>query len=113
MTIYGDGTQTRSFCYVSDMVAGLRAVMDAPPDAAKGEIFNVGNPDERQVRVFAEIIRGLCDSQSEIEYRPALQDDPARRCPDITRISTMLGWRPRVSLEEGMARTTEWFRTQL
>jgi len=113
MTIYGDGSQTRSFCYVSDMVAGLRAVMDAPTEAAKGKIFNVGNPDERQVSAFAAIIRNLCDSQSEIEYRPALQDDPARRCPDITRISTTLGWRPVVPLEDGMARTIEWFRTQI
>ena len=113
MTIYGDGTQTRSFCYVSDMVAGLRAVMDAPADLAKGKIFNVGNPDERQVRVFAEVIRDLCRSSSEIEYRPPLQDDPARRCPDITRISTLLGWRPVVPLEDGMARTIEWFRSQI
>ncbi len=113
MTIYGDGSQTRSFCYVSDMVAGLRAVMDAPPEAAKGKIFNVGNPDERQVRAFAELIRIICESNSEIEYRPALQDDPARRCPDISRISATLGWRPVVPLEKGMARTIEWFRSQI
>ncbi|HUP27120.1 MAG TPA: UDP-glucuronic acid decarboxylase family protein [Chloroflexia bacterium] len=112
MTIYGDGMQTRSFCYVSDMVAGLRAVMDAPPEV-RGTVFNVGNPDEREVRDMAEIVRDLCGSQSQIEHRPALQDDPARRCPDITRISTMLGWQPKVPLEEGMARTIEWFRTQI
>jgi len=111
ITIYGDGTQTRSFCYVSDMVAGLIAVMFGPPET-RGMIFNVGNPDERPVRVFAEVIRDLCDSQSPIEYRPALEDDPSRRCPDITRVSTMLGWQPRVPLEEGMSRTIEWFRTQ-
>ncbi|MEO6457028.1 MAG: UDP-glucuronic acid decarboxylase family protein [Chloroflexia bacterium] len=113
MTIYGDGSQTRSFCYVSDMVSGLRAVMDAQPEVARGKIFNVGNPDERQVRAFAELIRIISESNSEIEYRPALQDDPARRCPDISRISATLGWRPVVSLVEGMARTIEWFRTQI
>lgn len=112
ITIYGDGTQTRSFCYVSDMVAGLQAVMFAPPET-RGMIFNVGNPDERPVRVFAEVIRDLCGSQSAIEYRPALQDDPTRRCPDITRVNTMLGWQPSVHLEEGMSRTITWFRTQV
>ena len=112
ITIYGDGSQTRSFCYVSDMVAGLIAVMFGPPDT-RGMIFNIGNPDERPVRVFAEVIRDLCGSQSPIEYHPALQDHPARRCPDITRVNTMLGWQPRVPLEEGMSQTIAWFRTQI
>ena len=112
ITIYGDGSQTRSYCYVSDMVAGLMAVMFAGPEAT-GTIFNVGNPDERTIKAFAEIIRDLCGSSSEIKYLPALRDDPTRRCPDITRISTTLGWQPTVSLEEGLRQTIEWFRTQV
>lgn len=110
LTVYGEGKQTRSYCYVSDMVAGLMAVMAAPADKARGVIFNVGNPDEREILAFAEIIRDLCGSRSEIEYRPALQDDPARRCPDITRIKTTLGWEPKVGLEEGLKKTIGWFR---
>jgi nucleoside-diphosphate-sugar epimerase len=112
LTIYGDGSQTRSYCYVSDMVNGLIAVMFAPPETL-GMIFNVGNPDERTIKDFAEIIGHLCGSSSAIQYLPALQDDPARRCPDITRITTTLGWRPTVPLEEGLPATIEWFRAQV
>jgi len=110
LTLYGDGSQTRSYCYVSDMVAGLMAVMFAPHET-RGMVFNVGNPDERTIKDFAEIIRDLCGSISQIEYLPALQDDPARRCPDITRVSTTLGWRPTVPLEQGLRETIAWFRT--
>ncbi|MDQ6695532.1 MAG: SDR family oxidoreductase [Chloroflexota bacterium] len=112
ITVYGDGTQTRSYCYVSDMVSGLMTVMFAPAET-RGLIFNVGNPDEREIKAFAEIIRDLCGSQSGIEHRPALQDDPARRCPDITRVSTTLGWQPKVPLEEGLKETVAWFRKRL
>ena len=112
ITIYGDGKQTRSYCYVSDMVAGLRAVMFAP-DETRGMIFNVGNPDEREIGVFATLIRDMCGSQASVKHLPALQDDPARRCPDITRVKTLLGWEPVVPLEEGLPRTIEWFRTQV
>lgn len=112
ITIYGDGSQTRSYCYVSDMVAGLIAVMFAPPET-RGTVFNVGNPDERTIKNFAEIIRDLCNSQSEIKYLPSLQDDPTRRCPDTTRIRTTLGWQAVVPLEQGLPATIEWFRTQV
>jgi dTDP-glucose 4,6-dehydratase/UDP-glucuronate decarboxylase len=112
LTVYGKGNQTRSYCYVSDMVAGLRAVMFAPPET-RGMVFNVGNPDEREILAFAEIIRDLCGSGSRIEYLPALQDDPARRCPDISRVKGMLGWEPKVSLEEGLRKTIAWFRMAL
>jgi UDP-glucuronate decarboxylase len=112
ITIYGNGKQTRSYCYVDDMVSGLKAVMFAPPET-RGMVFNVGNPDEREIEVFATIIRDLCNSEAPIEHLPPLQDDPARRCPDITRISTMMGWEPRVSLEEGLEKTIAWFRTRL
>ena len=110
LTVYGDGSQTRSYCYIDDMVSGLMAVMFAPPDT-RGMVFNVGNPDERRILEFAHIIRELCGSSSEIKFCPALQDDPARRCPDITRISNMLGWQPRVPLREGLIRTINWFKT--
>jgi nucleoside-diphosphate-sugar epimerase len=112
LTIYGDGSQTRSYCYVSDMVAGLIAVMFAPPET-RGMIFNVGNPDERTIKDFAETIRDLCGSASTIDYLPALQDDPSRRCPDITRVTKALGWQPTVPLEKGLPATIEWFRTQV
>lgn len=112
LTIYGDGTQTRSYCYVSDMVAGLIAVMFGPPET-RGLVFNVGNPDERGIEVFALIIRDLCGSNAPIRHMPALQDDPSRRCPDITRVRTMIGWEPKVGLEEGLRLTIPWFRTRL
>ncbi|MDQ5823981.1 MAG: SDR family oxidoreductase [Chloroflexota bacterium] len=112
LTLYGDGSQTRSYCYVSDMVAGLIAVMFAPPET-RGMVFNVGNPDEREIRNLAEVIRDACESTSEIVYRPALQDDPVRRCPDITRVSTTLGWQPTVTLQEGLSKTIPWFRERL
>jgi nucleoside-diphosphate-sugar epimerase len=112
ITIYGDGTQTRSYCYVSDMVSGLMAVMFAPPET-RGMVFNVGNPDERTILEFANLIRKMCDSQAPVKYLPALQDDPARRCPDITRVQTLLGWQPRVALEEGLPRTIDWFNKVL
>ena len=111
LTIYGNGRQTRSFCYVADMVEGLMAVMRGPRDIACGRVYNVGNPDERTIIEFARIVKALTGSPSPIEYRPALTEDPARRCPDITRIRTELGWTPRVGLEEGLSRTITWFRT--
>lgn len=112
ITIYGDGKQTRSYCYVEDMVSGLMAVMFAAPET-RGTVFNVGNPDEREIEAFATIIRDLCGSQAPIKYLPPLQDDPSRRCPDITRIRTVLGWEPRVSLERGLPKTIAWFREAL
>lgn len=111
ITIYGDGTQTRSFCYVEDMVAGLRAVMDAPREVASGRVYNVGNADERTILDFARIVKAVTGSDAPIEHRPALVEDPARRCPDLTRIRTEIGWEPRVPLEEGLRRTVAWFRT--
>jgi nucleoside-diphosphate-sugar epimerase len=112
LTVYGNGQQTRSYCYVSDMVAGLIAVMFHEGEV-KGRIYNVGNPDERTILDFALVIRDLCTSQSPIEYKPPLQDDPARRCPDITRIRTEIGWEPQVRLEEGLPTTIEWFKTAI
>jgi nucleoside-diphosphate-sugar epimerase len=112
LTVYGDGSQTRSLCYVSDLVDGLTRVMQAPE--ATGRVYNVGNPDERTVLEFAQIIRSVAGSRSEIEFREFISaDDPQRRCPDITRIRSELGWEPRIGLEDGIFQTISWFRTRL
>ncbi len=109
MTVYGDGAQTRSLCYVEDLVEGILAVMFA--DGLQGEVTNLGNPEEHTVLEYAHLIRRLCRSNSSIEFRPLPQDDPTKRCPDITKARTRLGWEPRVGLEEGLRRTIEWFES--
>lgn len=108
ITVYGDGSQTRSLCYVSDLVEGILAAMFR--EGTRGQVINLGNPLENTVLEYAHLIRDMCNSQSEIEFKPLPQDDPTRRCPDITRARTLLGWEPRVGLAEGLGRTIEWFR---
>ncbi len=107
MTVYGDGAQTRSLCYVEDLVEGILAVMFG--DGLQGEVTNLGNPEEHTVLEYAHLIRRLCRSSSSIEFRPLPQDDPTKRCPDITKARTRLGWEPRVGLDEGLRLTIEWF----
>jgi len=106
VTIFGDGSQTRSFCYVSDMVDGLYRLMLSEERYP----VNLGNPDEMTIREFAEYICRLTGTRSEIVSMPLPEDDPRRRRPDITRAKEVLGWEPRVSLEEGLKRTIEYFR---
>ena len=106
LTVYGDGSQTRSLCFVSDLVAGLAALGDA---SVTGPI-NLGNPDERTVLEIAETILALTGSSSEIVHRPLPTDDPTRRCPDITRAIDQLGWRPSISTEDGLNVTIDHFR---
>lgn len=106
MTVNGSGRQTRSLCYVDDTVAALVAL--GRSDCAGP--FNIGNPDELTVLRVAELIRGMAGSQSPIEFRPAVPDDPQRRCPDIASARTQLGWRPRVPHQQGLVRTVAWFR---
>ncbi len=108
ITIYGNGSQTRSFCYVSDMVRGLMAAMDCP--AAAGEVINLGNPEEHTILEFAEIIAARVGSEAGIVYRPLPIDDPSRRQPDIGKAMALLGWEPAVDLSDGLARTIDWFR---
>jgi len=108
ITIYGDGSQTRSFCYVDDLVEGLMRLSDT--DGLAGEVVNLGNPIETTVRELATRIVALAGSSSEILYKPKPADDPSRRCPDITKARQLLGWSPQVSLDEGLSRTIEWFR---
>jgi UDP-glucuronate decarboxylase len=109
LTVYGDGQQTRSFCFVDDTVEGLWRLMDADVEGP----LNIGNPIERSVLELAEHVLRLTGSKSRLERRPLPADDPHRRCPDISRARHHLGWEPRVSLDEGLARTIDYFRRQL
>ena len=108
ITIYGDGSQTRSFCYVSDLVVGLEAMMHTP-NRVTGPV-NLGNPGEFTVRELAETIIRLTGSKSQIVYKPLPQDDPVRRKPDISLAGELLGWTPKIALEEGLKKTIEYFR---
>ncbi|WP_419730535.1 UDP-glucuronic acid decarboxylase family protein [Lichenicola sp.] len=107
ITLYGDGGQTRAFCYVSDLIEGFVRMMDSDEDIT-GPI-NLGNPHEIPVRELAERILKLTGSRSRITYRPLPQDDPMQRCPDITRARNLLGWEPRVDLEDGLVRSIDYF----
>jgi Nucleoside-diphosphate-sugar epimerases len=111
ITLYGDGSQTRSFCFVDDMIEGLLRLMASPAEIT-GPI-NLGNPTELSMRQLAEHIRELTGSRSEFVYRPLPQDDPTQRQPDITRARELLGWEPRVSLEEGLKQTILYFEDLL
>jgi UDP-glucuronate decarboxylase len=107
VTIYGDGSQTRAFCYVDDLIDGFVRMMAADDDVT-GPI-NLGNPVEMPVIALAERIISLTGSRSRIVHRPLPQDDPIQRCPDIARARQLLGWEPRVSLNEGLLRTVAYF----
>lgn len=107
ITIYGDGSQTRSFCYVSDLVAGLALLGETPN--IDGEIINLGNPVEKTVSEIAEMIKTMTQSSSPIIHEPIGADDPKKRKPDITKATARLGWEPRVSLAEGLAKTIAYF----
>lgn len=106
VTVFGDGSQTRSFCYVSDMVEGLYRLMLSD----ERQPVNLGNPNEMTILEFAEYIRRLTGTSSPIETRPLPEDDPRRRRPDISKARNVLGWEPRVSLEDGLRKTIEYFR---
>ncbi|MBC2900037.1 UDP-glucuronic acid decarboxylase family protein [Streptomyces cupreus] len=108
LTVFGDGSQTRSFCYVDDMVRGLLAMIDSDLPGP----FNLGNPTERTVRELAELVLSITGSGSELRFLPLPADDPARRRPVITRAHQGLGWHPRVPLEEGLRHTVDWFLSQ-
>ena len=110
LTIYGDGSQTRSFCFASDLVSGILALLLAAPSDEMNTPFNIGNPEERTVRDLASKVLALTGSSSPIVGRDLPQDDPHVRCPDITRARTILGWQPEVSIDEGLRLTIEYFR---
>ena len=105
LTVYGDGHQTRSFCYVDDLIRGIVAMVDS---ADPGPV-NLGNPEEFEVGAFARLVLSLTGSASPIEYRPLPADDPTRRRPIIDRAAERLGWKPEISVEEGVRKMIEWF----
>jgi UDP-glucuronate decarboxylase len=107
ITLYGDGMQTRAFCFVDDMIEGWLRMMAAPDDVV-GPI-NMGNPHEVAVKELAELIIRMTGSKSRIEHRPLPVDDPLQRCPDITRARSLLGWEPTVPLEVGLEKTIAYF----
>jgi dTDP-glucose 4,6-dehydratase len=107
LTVYGDGSQTRSLCYVDDLVSGILAVLDGPDPMP----FNIGTQDEITMLDLARLIRKLASSPSEIAFRPLPEDDPRQRRPDTTRARTILGWEPQTPMEDGLRRTLEYFRT--
>ena len=109
VTIFGDGSQTRSFCYVTDLVDGILRLMDSNTN----EPVNIGNPHELTIKQIAETIIRMTGSTSQLVYRPLPEDDPKVRRPDITKARTLLGWEPKVSLEDGLTRTIEYFRKKV
>jgi dTDP-glucose 4,6-dehydratase len=109
LTVYGDGSQTRSFCYVDDLIEGILRVFDRGDD----QPYNVGNPGEFTVIQLARLVLRLTGSSSSIVYEPLPTDDPRQRRPDITRVFTALQWEPRVSLEDGLHRTIGYFKDVL
>jgi UDP-glucuronate decarboxylase len=111
ITLYGDGSQTRSFCYVDDMVAAFLGLMDTP-DEFTGPV-NLGNPGEFSIRELAEKIISLTGSRSELVFHPLPTDDPRQRKPDISLAKQELGWEPRAQLEEGLKRTIAYFESLL
>ena len=109
VTIFGTGQQTRSFCYVTDLVDGIIRLMNSNVN----DPVNIGNPQEMTIEQIARMIIKLTGSKSNLVYRPLPEDDPKVRQPDITRARTLLGWEPKVGLEEGLTRTLDYFRTKV
>ena len=109
LTVYGDGSQTRSFCYVSDLIEGILRLAKSGEHAP----VNIGNPDEWTILECAEAVQALVGSHCRIEFRPLPEDDPTRRRPDITRARTVLGWEPKVALREGLEMSLEYFRAAM
>ena len=111
ITLFGDGRQTRSFCYVDDLVDGLIRLMNSPPEVAGP--FNLGNPGEFSILELAKMVIAVTGSKSRIIHQPLPQDDPRQRCPDITLATQILGWSPLVTLEQGLSRTVPYFEAIL
>jgi dTDP-glucose 4,6-dehydratase len=109
VTVFGDGSQTRSFTYITDLVDGIIKLMLS----SENDPINIGNPVEMTIKQIAEAIIKMTGSKSQIVYRPLPTDDPKQRRPDITRARTLLGWEPKVQLEEGLVKTIEYFRTKV
>lgn len=110
ITLYGNGEQTRAFCYVEDLIEGFVRLLNTEADPGP---VNLGNPAERTIRELAELVIELTESSSEIVYKPLPTDDPTRRCPDISKAKRALNWAPNVPIEQGLRRTIEYFRANL
>ena len=108
LTVYGDGSQTRSFCYVDDLIEGILRLSRS----AEHLPVNIGNPDEFTILECAQAVLDVTGSKSELRFEPLPQDDPARRRPDITKARTLLGWEPQIPLREGLERSLEFFRSK-
>jgi nucleoside-diphosphate-sugar epimerase len=108
LTVFGDGSQTRSFCYVDDEVEGIIRLLDSNEVGP----INIGNPGEFTMLELAELVLELTGSSSRLEFHPLPQDDPLQRCPDITKAKQILDWEPKVDLREGLRRTINWFRSE-
>jgi dTDP-glucose 4,6-dehydratase len=106
ITVYGDGKQTRSFCYVSDLIEGIYRLMLSDEHLPT----NIGNPQEMTILAFAERVRGLFENAPAIVLEPLPQDDPKQRCPDISKAKRILKWEPKVGLEEGLRLTIDYFK---
>lgn len=109
LTIYGDGEQTRSFCYVDDLIKGIVSIMRA--DSPNHDVYNMGKENERTIKELAHEILNLIDSESEIIHEPLPEDDPSQRRPDITRAKTELNWEPKISLRDGLDETISYFES--
>jgi len=107
ITIYGDGTQTRSFCYISDTITCLMLL--AVNEKSKGEVVNIGSAQETTILQLTKKIKQLTKSKSKLTYHLLSKDDPKRRCPDTSKIKKLLGWKPKISLEQGLEKTIKWF----
>lgn len=109
LTIFGDGSQTRSFCFISDLIEGIYKLINSDIH----EPVNIGNPHEMTIMEFAHLITKLTDSPSKIIYRPLPIDDPKKRCPDITKAKKLLNWEPKVPIEEGLKITIDWYKKRV
>ena len=107
ITVYGDGKQTRSFCYITDTVTSLMLL--TTNEKAKGEVVNVGNTQEVTILELAKRIKEVTNCGSTMEFHALPEDDPKRRCPDTSKLEKLVGWKPNVTFEEGLRRTTRWF----
>jgi UDP-glucuronate decarboxylase len=113
LTVYGDGSQTRSFCYVDDLIAGIRSVVAADAETASSDVFNVGNTDEITILELAETVLEVVDTDSGIMHEPLPEDDPEVRRPDIEKLTDATGWDPAIELRDGLRRTVADYRDRL
>jgi UDP-glucuronate decarboxylase len=111
ITIHGNGTQTRSFCYISDTVNALIRML--PSKRLKGEVVNIGSPNEITILDLAKMVKKLTESKSPFVFLPPRPDDPKRRCPEISKAKQLLGWMPKISLKDGLRRTIKWFKNEM